>query len=189
MKYQISKDFFCDYGHRVWTQELKEEFCSKGDTSCKCKHLHGHTGKVTVELGSDILTKGFVTDFKHLGFVKDYIDENFDHKFIIDRNDPLFKALTNGFKHTHHLEVDDMGVGHFVDELIEDFKDQSIKFELLKEQDEYIKSFSVVSFVPTSENLAAWMFDFVKYRIGHEAEVISVTWQETPKSKAIYYGK
>ena len=51
----ISKDFNLCYGHRVWTQLLKESHCAKGDSSCKCKHLHGHEGKVTISLKSKSL--------------------------------------------------------------------------------------------------------------------------------------
>lgn len=185
MGYEISKDFFCDYGHRVWTQELKEHLCAGGVTSCKCKHLHGHTGKITVEVTSDELKRGFVTDFKHLGFIKDFVDEYFDHRFIIDRNDPLFGVMTNGFKATHNLAYAD-SVMRFVRKVAKEDEDLTVQFDLTAEQIEYIESFTVVNFVPTSENLAKFMFEYASNKLFDEAVVSSVTWQETPKSKAVY---
>jgi 6-pyruvoyltetrahydropterin/6-carboxytetrahydropterin synthase len=36
-----------------------------------------------------------VTDFKHLGWFKNFIDDNLDHKFILDLNDPWFVQILN----------------------------------------------------------------------------------------------
>ena len=94
--YVIDKSFDFCYGHRVWSQELTEEFCEVGDYCTKCRHLHGHQGKLHVYLESDTLIKGMVTDFKHLGWLKDFLDNVIDHKFIIDRNDPWFDHIVNG---------------------------------------------------------------------------------------------
>ena len=34
-----------------------------------------------------------VTDFKHLNWFKQFIDDVLDHKFVLDINDPLFSTL------------------------------------------------------------------------------------------------
>lgn len=96
MTWVIDKQFSFCYGHRVWSQELIGEYCETGDACCKCRHLHGHEGLVHVFLEGDELTRGMVTDFKHLGWLKNFLDDNLDHKFIIDRNDPWFQNIING---------------------------------------------------------------------------------------------
>ena len=95
--YVIDKSFSFCYGHRVWSQQLEEEFCEVGDYCTKCRHLHGHEGKLHVYLESTELTRGMVTDFKHLGWLKDFLDNVIDHKFILDTNDPWFDNIVNGF--------------------------------------------------------------------------------------------
>ena len=45
----------------------------------QCSRLHGHNYEIEVVIGSDELdATGFVLDYGELGFVKDYINENFD---------------------------------------------------------------------------------------------------------------
>ena len=74
-KWVIDKQFSFCYSHRVWSQELKEDFCATGDNQCKCRHWHGHEGLVHVFLEGDTLERGMVTDFKHLGWLKNFLDD------------------------------------------------------------------------------------------------------------------
>lgn len=96
MKWTIDKQFSFCYGHRVWSQQLEVEYCERGDANTKCRHLHGHEGLVHVYLENDILERGMVTDFKHLGWLKNFLDDVIDHKFIIDYHDPHFNSIING---------------------------------------------------------------------------------------------
>ena len=96
MTWRISKEFDFCYGHRVWSQELNVDFSM--DPCLKCRHLHGHQGKVIVYLESNNLKNGMVTDFKHLNWFKHFLDDVLDHKFIIDINDPLFETLLPHYK-------------------------------------------------------------------------------------------
>lgn len=154
--YVISKDFDFCYGHRVWSQRLDTKFA--GNMQCQCRRLHGHQGKVKIHLMASHLEYGMVTDFNHLNWLKKFIDDNIDHRFIIDRNDPLFNEMTN------------LGKGSLEDEHIE-----------------YQESFYVVDFVPTSENLAKWMFDLVQEKMAPlGVTVAKVEWFETPKSRSVY---
>tara|TARA_Y100000004_G_scaffold173473_1_gene211377 strand:- start:4375 stop:4758 length:384 start_codon:yes stop_codon:yes gene_type:complete len=51
----------------------------------QCSRLHGHNYEIEVVIGSDELdATGFVLDYGELGFVKDYINENFDHRHLND---------------------------------------------------------------------------------------------------------
>lgn len=94
--WKIDKQFSFCYGHRVWSQKLEHEYCEKNDTNTKCRFLHGHEGLVHVFLESDKLERGMVTDFKHLGWLKNFLDDTIDHKFILDMNDPWFDNIING---------------------------------------------------------------------------------------------
>jgi len=61
----------------------------------KCLHLHGHNGRAEIVLGVEQLDEqGMVTDFSELGRrMKAWIDENIDHRMILERDDPLVPVL------------------------------------------------------------------------------------------------
>ena len=130
---------------------------------------------VDIWLGADELTNDMVTDFKHLNWFKQFIDDYIDHKFIIDINDPLFYTIT------HHMPLDvkrySNGLGYF--EL-----SHKQGNELLNE---FTESFVVVDFVPTSENLSKYFFEFAQKKMEKiGVKVIKVAFRETPKSEACY---
>ncbi len=170
MSWTIDKSFDFCYGHRVWSQELEEEFA--GAMECQCRRLHGHQGKVVIFLtaphDSLRLKHGMVTDFNHLNWLKKFIDDNIDHKFIIDRNDPLFGMMKTATDH--------------VDGTIGELDPAASSAAR-----EYDESFYEVDFVPTSENLAKWMFDLVHKKMAPlGVRVSKVEWWETPKSRSTY---
>ena len=101
MKYQISKEFDFCYGHRVWSQKLDKEFSLDGCLACR--HLHGHQGKIIIHLESDKLIDGMVTDFNHLNWFKQFLDDTVDHKFIIDSHDPLYNTMLSHFPNQQNL--------------------------------------------------------------------------------------
>ena len=179
--WEISKSFNFCYGHRVWTQELNKEFSL--DSQCKCRHLHGHEATVDVSLFSNTLNKsGMVTDFKHLNWLKKRIDDTIDHKFLIDRNDPLWDTMFNS---EEYRLVDDYG-GMGARFLPKYTKDRLLAWSS-KILEEYYDGFLVVDFPPTSENLSKWMFDIVQKKMSELGISVSkVTWHETPKSVSTY---
>jgi 6-pyruvoyltetrahydropterin/6-carboxytetrahydropterin synthase len=74
-------------GHRVVGHESK------------CQHLHGHNYRVHFEIAQDseeLDNLGRVMDF---GAIKthlcEWIEENWDHKFLLYINDPLWKGLVD----------------------------------------------------------------------------------------------
>ena len=95
MQWIIDKQFDFCYGHRVWSQRLEVEYSL--DDCLMCRHLHGHQGKIKVFLESAQLQNGMVTDFKHLNWFKAWLDGVLDHKFILDRSDPLFFDLMSHY--------------------------------------------------------------------------------------------
>ena len=173
MKWEISKEFDFCYGHRVWSQTLNIDFSL--DACLKCRHLHGHQGKVIVYLESNELNNSMVTDFKHLNWFKAFLDDALDHKFILDINDPLFSTLVPNIKKEDLIKFDE---GYFSINLT-NFKNEEL---------ELYESYVVVDFVPTSENLSAWFLKIVQEKMnGLNIKVSKIEFLETPKSKSTFY--
>ncbi len=81
--FRITREIHFSYGHRLL------------DTQGKCANLHGHNGRVQVEISSGKLNElGMVMDFyeirKKLG---EWIDLNLDHRMILNDDDPLVPLL------------------------------------------------------------------------------------------------
>ncbi len=180
--WEISKSFNFCYGHRVWTQELNKEFSL--DSQCKCRHLHGHEATVDVTLFSNTLNKsGMVTDFKHLNWLKKWIDDKIDHKFIIDKNDPLWDTMFD-WRIAEVVDNEFQPRTNDVGSYLNESGENSWCDELTRE---YYEGFYVVDFPPTSENLSKWMFDIVQKKMSELGISVSkVTWHETPKSVSTY---
>lgn len=174
--YKIAKEFDFCYGHRVWSQELNSELSL--DSCLKCRHLHGHQGKLIVYLESEELDKGMVTDFKHLNWLKKWIDDVIDHKFIMDINDPL---LLHEVPVISSLKLEKFPEGYYV-----------IPSPRLWDSNpavgEKYEGMIFVDFIPTSENLSKWIFDIVSEKMSKiEVTVSRVQFYETPKSQSNYY--
>ncbi len=177
MRWNISKQFDFCYGHRVWSQELNKDFAL--DECLMCRHLHGHQGKVLVHLESDSLQNGMVTDFKHLNWFKKFLDDTVDHKFIIDIHDPLYETLLPHYKDKQNLQ-----------DMPEDYKipDLSILKDEPKHIIEMYEGYIIVDFVPTSENLSAWLLKIVQDKmIELNIKVSHLEYFETPKSRSVVY--
>lgn len=176
MTWKISKSFDFCYGHRVWSQELNTEFSL--DPCLKCRHLHGHQGKIVIFLESTQLKNGMVTDFKHLNWFKVFLDDVLDHKFILDINDPLFETLLPHYKKDELIKFEE---GYF-----------TVDFTKIKNEEIHIKElyegYILVDFVPTSENLSAWFLKIAQEKMSKlNIKVSSVEFSETPKSKSHVY--
>jgi 6-pyruvoyltetrahydropterin/6-carboxytetrahydropterin synthase len=172
--HKIAKDFNFCFGHRVWSQVLDADFAD--NLQCACRHLHGHEAKVTVHLSASSLTRGMVTDFRHLEWLKKFLDTVVDHKFVIDSSDPLFTKLTEGLL-LEEVCVKGIKVGHSL----------VVPSHVVGAELEYLQSFLVVDFVPTSENFSEWLFNIVERAMGPlQVEVDAVEWWESPKSRSIF---
>ena len=179
-KWVIDKTFEFCYGHRVWTQYLNGTFSD--DLKCACRHLHGHEGKVQVFLTGDKLDNtGMVTDFRHLEWLKKFINSCIDHQFIIDRHDPLFDKIVGNDKVLIPVTLPghaDYVVGHNVD--ITGMTPGTPDYE-------YYEGLFIVNFVPTSEQLSKWIADFTDFKMkALNVAVSQVDWWETPKSRSCY---
>ncbi len=178
MQWIIDKQFDFCYGHRVWSQELEKDYAL--DECRMCRHLHGHQGKIKVFLTAAGLRGGMVTDFKHLNWFKAWLDATLDHKFILDRSDPLFFDLM-----AHYC--DEAGR---MDEAKFFWHDEGCwtpRLEVVEKEIEAVREkyagMVIVDFVPTSENLTAWLLDIVAKKMAPlGVQVHSVQFWETPKS-------
>jgi 6-pyruvoyltetrahydropterin/6-carboxytetrahydropterin synthase len=174
MNWEISKEFDFCYGHRVWSQQLNVEFAL--DDCLMCRHMHGHQGKIKVYLQSDKLEGGMVTDFKHLNWFKKFLDDTLDHKFIIDINDPLYDTLLPFYSDKQNLIEFEQGY-KTPDMSILDNEPLHIK--------ELYEGFIIVDFVPTSENISAWLLKIAQDKMAKiGVKVSKVDFWETPKSKS-----
>lgn len=172
--YQITKDFEFCMGHRVWSQTLNDEFSD--NRKCSCRFLHGHQVKVRVSLSALKLEAGMVTDFRHLEFVKKFLDTYIDHHFVIDSNDPLFESLVGVWP------MQDVKMPN-----CEIVAGQKINLDKILNANsavmEHLESFFVVPFVPTSENLSEWLFGIISEKISKLGVVVTkIEWWESPKS-------
>ena len=175
MTWNISKQFDFCYGHRVWSQELNKDFAL--DECLKCRHLHGHQGKIIVHLESNKLQNGMVTDFKHLNWFKQFLDDTLDHKFIVDINDPLFSTLLPHYKDKKNLVKFSEG---FMIPDITIIQDEPVHIK------EMYEGYVIVNFVPTSENLSAWLLQIVHDKMKTiDVKATSLEFYETPKSKSM----
>ncbi len=81
--FQIRQTFEFCYGHRLLGYEGK------------CRHLHGHNGRVEVVLESPRLDdRGMVVDFGELKRkLRTWVEQNLDHRMILRRDDPAAAKL------------------------------------------------------------------------------------------------
>ena len=197
MKHIIDKSFSFCYGHRVHNQRLDTNFTEDGNACLACRHLHGHEGLIKIFLeeiitGNNVTETGMVTDFKHLGWMKNFIDDVLDHKMILDIKDPLHSEnLIWLFDDDEELDLKTchhMAEGYWIPDLtkilesMDAFGDSnSSKNKAILEKYEGIV---LVNFVPTSENLAGWLLEIAskKMRGIPNIRVSAVEYWETPKS-------
>ena len=81
--YKVTKHIEFCYGHRLLNYDGP------------CRHLHGHNGRVEVDLEAPSLDRrGMVVDFADIKrAIKTWIDETLDHRMLLNRADPLLPQL------------------------------------------------------------------------------------------------
>ena len=93
--YKVTKVINFCYGHRLLNY--------KG----KCSNLHGHNGKVEIELFSENLDKmGMVLDFTQIkNIIEEWIEEILDHKLLLSKHDPMVKILRENNENVYVMET------------------------------------------------------------------------------------
>jgi 6-pyruvoyltetrahydropterin/6-carboxytetrahydropterin synthase len=81
--FSVSREIDFCYGHRLLNY------------AGKCRHLHGHNGRAVVSFEAAALDqRGMVVDFSEIKqAVSRWIDENLDHRMILQRDDPAVPVL------------------------------------------------------------------------------------------------
>ena len=81
--YQVTKIIHFCYGHRLLNYRGR------------CRYLHGHNGKVEIELTSEVLDRrGMVRDFEDIKkTIQRWIDTTLDHTMLLRRDDSIVKSL------------------------------------------------------------------------------------------------
>lgn len=171
--YTITKSFEFDYAHRVWNQSLNQQYSV--DNMPKCRHIHGHHGVISVTLVAKELNKGeMVTDFKHLNWFRDFINDKLDHKLILDQRDPFIAKYIPSLK-----GVPGFSEGFIFIEGINGKSEVEIEVET---------GVVLMGCVPTSENFARILCNLVAHRMQDFTNIqeVQVSFSETPQSKATY---
>ena len=81
--YRVTRTIHFCYGHRLLNY------------AGKCRYLHGHNGKVEIELSAKQLDRRrMVKDFGEIKQrIQGWIDTNLDHKMILCKRDPALPVL------------------------------------------------------------------------------------------------
>lgn len=167
MGYTVIRSHEICAGHRVVGHESK------------CRHLHGHNYKFHFKVApkhvcGKVVTRGKLVEdsLDSVGRVIDFsvvkttlcqwLEDNWDHKFLYWEEDPLIKALQVD------CELCDETTGHDV----RDFDNSLVS----------------LPFNPTAENLAAYMVDVIGPQLldEHGVELVECTIEETSKCHVNY---
>lgn len=91
----VSREIDFCYGHRLLNY------------AGKCRYLHGHNGRVVITVAQETLDeRGMVLDFSDIKrVVTTWIDENLDHRMILQRDDPLVPILQGMGEPLYLLDV------------------------------------------------------------------------------------
>ena len=81
--FKVTKQIDFCYGHRLLHYDGM------------CRHLHGHNGRVEIDIQSDKLdARGMVYDFSDIKTaIKNWIDETLDHRMLLCKDDPILPVL------------------------------------------------------------------------------------------------
>ncbi len=92
--FSIKKEIVWEMGHRLMNHPGK------------CANLHGHSYKAIFVIEGDIVEEtGMVLDFYHFGVLKEHIDKKYDHAFMFNIDDPIYKLLTSTSQRSWEMKI------------------------------------------------------------------------------------
>lgn len=82
--FRVTREIDFCYGHRLLNYDGK------------CKYLHGHNGRAVIAIeAAELDRRGMVLDFSDIKrVVSQWIDENLDHRMLLQRSDPAVAPLS-----------------------------------------------------------------------------------------------
>jgi 6-pyruvoyltetrahydropterin/6-carboxytetrahydropterin synthase len=91
----VSREIDFCYGHRLLNY------------AGKCRHLHGHNGRALITFRAESLDdRGMVLDFGEIkNLVSRWIDDNLDHRMVLQRDDPAVPVLQQLGEPVYLLDV------------------------------------------------------------------------------------
>jgi len=207
----ISKTFSFCAAHSVHSQKLNPKWAKNSYPKCRRLPGHGHNYELTVFLKGKLNETQMITDFGHLRWLKEFIDDSFDHKLIVGTDDPAFKllferlGLLKGEEFKFPFKVKVLAVDK--DYRIKNFEAESIS---LKEVNDFhfatftspslyqepildfyqrlIDGIALFRGSPTSENLSSFFYYFINENVKPlGVSCFKVEIKETPTSSAVYY--
>lgn len=88
----IRKEFEIDLAHRLTFHKWK------------CFNVHGHRYKIIIELTGDLDWNWMLVDFGDLKYIKERLDENWDHSYVYCNKDEVWKYLTEQWYRTFNMK-------------------------------------------------------------------------------------
>lgn len=145
-------------------------------------------------------------DFSNLDFMKEFIEKNLDHKFLMDMNDPLLSRITfalsdqgditplihQAFKTDGTIKIAESFIPIIsrvagVNDRVIGLKLSETEKNLPLEINELFGSLVILPFSPTAENLSRWIFEFTtRFLSGTDVNIESVIFRETQKAWSKY---
>ncbi|HEX9779743.1 MAG TPA: 6-carboxytetrahydropterin synthase [bacterium] len=93
--YTVTRVIHFSYGHRLLNYEGR------------CRFLHGHNGRVEVELrAAGLDAQGMVRDFDDIKqTIQQWIDDTLDHAMLLRKDDPLAESLKTRGERIYLMDV------------------------------------------------------------------------------------
>lgn len=93
--FRVSREIDFCYGHRLLNYDGK------------CRYLHGHNGRAVITIEAETLdVRGMVLDFSDIKrVVSSWIDDNLDHRMILNRDDPVVPMLAEMGEPMHLIDT------------------------------------------------------------------------------------
>ena len=119
--FSVSREIDFCYGHRLLNYDGK------------CRFLHGHNGRAVITLEAEKLdARGMVLDFSEIKrVVSSWIDDQLDHRMILNLEDPIVPVLREMGEPTHLIDANPTAEN--IAKLIHDFA-RSQGFPILQTQ-------------------------------------------------------
>lgn len=93
--FRVTREIDFCYGHRLLNYDGK------------CRYLHGHNGRAIITIEAEALdNRGMVLDFSDIKkVVSTWIDDNLDHRMLLNRDDPMVPILEEMGEPMHLLDT------------------------------------------------------------------------------------